>query len=94
MGPDISDSASAVQSVSEHDDMASLTSKYKLLRVENHKLRNLCRQNESIITQNIDQLKQEKHMSVRLCQAILPLIKRFTKPDETEDPETGVAEER
>lgn len=34
-------------------------------------------------------------MSVRLCQAILPLIKRFTKPDESaENLDGGVAEER
>ena len=46
---DLNESGSASQSVSEHDDMASLTNKFKALRRENVQLRNLLRQNEHII---------------------------------------------
>jgi len=69
------------QSVTDQDDLASLTNKFKALRRENLQLRNLLRSNELIINQNIEQLKQEKNVSLRLCQAFLPLIKRFTKPE-------------
>ena len=68
--------------MSEHDDLLSLTNKFKTLRRENQQLRNLLRQNELIINQNIEQLKQEKNVSLRLCQAFLPIIKRFTKLEE------------
>lgn len=77
-------SMSAAHSVSEQDDMTTLMNKFKALRRENQQLRNFLRQNELIINQNIDQLKHEKNISLRLCQAILPLIKRFTKPDASE----------
>jgi len=55
--------------------------KFKGLRRENQQLRSLLRQNELIVNQNIEQLKHEKSLSLRLCQAILPLIKRFAKSD-------------
>lgn len=77
---DLNESQSATQSVSEHDDIASLTAKFKALRRENAQLRSLLRQNELIIQQNIEQLKQEQAVSLRLCQAFLPLIKRFSQP--------------
>ena len=46
--------ASVSQSVTDQDDLASLTNKFKALRRENLQLRNLLRQNELIINQNID----------------------------------------
>lgn len=76
-------SHSAAHSVTDYDDIATLSNKFKTLRRENQQLKTLLRQNELIITQNIEQLKQEKGISLKLCQAILPLIKRFTKPEDS-----------
>ena len=45
---------SATQSVSEQDDLASLTAKFKALRRENQQLRGLLKQNELIVQQNIE----------------------------------------
>ena len=36
-------SISATQSVTDHDDVATLNNKFKALRRENQQLRNLCR---------------------------------------------------
>ena len=82
-------SHSAAHSVTDYDDIATLSNKFKTLRRENQQLKTLLRQNELIITQNIEQLKQEKSISLKLCQAILPLIKRFTKPEDSTNSSTS-----
>lgn len=33
---------------------------------------------------NIEQLKEEKNLSLRLCQALLPTIKKFTRSSQDE----------
>ena len=55
-----------------------MTTKLKAVKRENQQLRNLLRQNEHIINTNIELLKQERSVSLRLCQAFQPLIRRFT----------------
>ena len=59
--------SAAGQSVSEHDDLATMTTKLKAVKRENQQLRNLLRQNEHIINTNIELLKQERSVSLRLC---------------------------
>ena len=78
----------------DHEDLASLMNKFKALRRENQQLRNLLRQNELIINQNIEQLKQERGISLRLCQAILPLIKRYTSYAVENSPDEETKQQR
>lgn len=63
------------------DDLAAIKNKYKQVRRENTQLRSLLKQNEAIIQKNIEQLKDEKNLSLRLCQALLPIVKKFIKSE-------------
>jgi len=81
-GHDISLSSHAVnisESIDLSDDIAVIKAKYKQVRRENQQLRNLLKQNDVIMQKNIEQLKEEKNLSLRLCQALLPTIKKFTR---------------
>jgi hypothetical protein len=86
-GHDISLSSHAVnisESIDLSDDIAVIKAKYKQVRRENQQLRTLLKQNDVIMQKNIEQLKEEKNLSLRLCQALLPTIKKFTRSSQEE----------
>ena len=67
------------ESIDMSDDVTVIKNKYKQVRRDNTQLRALLKQNEAIIQRNIEQLREEKNLSLRLCQALLPMIKKFIK---------------
>ena len=73
------------ESIDLGDDISIIKSKYKQVILENQQLRTLLKQNNVIMQKNIDQLKEEKNLSLRLCQSLLPTIKKFTKSTQSEE---------
>lgn len=86
-GHDISQNSQAINvsdSIDLSDDIAVIKAKYKQVRRENQQLRTLIKQNDVIMQKNIEQLKEEKNLSLRLCQSLLPTIKKFTRSSQDE----------
>lgn len=81
-------SANVSESIDLTDDLNSVKTKYKQIRRENQQLRTLLKQNEVIIAKNIDQLKEEKKLNLRLCQALMPSVKKFQKERDFQLPKT------
>lgn len=73
------------ESVDLGDDIVVVKTKYKQVRLENQQLRTLLKQNNVMMQKNIDQLKEEKNLSLRLCQSLLPTIKKFTKSTQSDE---------